>query len=65
MLPQLILAALMACGLWFASRWVSREVARVDSQIDRLQRILGRARGGGIPRLELDRATGHYYPVKL
>jgi hypothetical protein len=65
MLPQLVFFATFIVMVWYAFRWVGQEIARVDGQMRRLQRILNRVRGNRIPRLQLDEATGHYIPVKL
>ncbi|MGB0084028.1 MAG: hypothetical protein WBP94_01450 [Rhodomicrobiaceae bacterium] len=65
MLPQLLLFAAMVAASWFTVRWLREEVARVDRQIDRVQRILDRMRNGRMPRLEFDPATGFYHPVNV
>lgn len=65
MLPHVVFAAMMIGGVWFASRWVREEVARVEGQMRRMHRILEHVRNGRIPRLEADPVTGHYFPVKL
>jgi hypothetical protein len=69
MLPQLTFVAAMIVAFGFASRWVTQEVARVETQMSRLQRLLQRV--GRDPRspqlhlqLQLDEATGIYLPVE-
>ncbi len=64
MLPQLVCLAAIGIGFAFASRWVNREVARVDFQMRRLQRILLAVSRNRIPQLQLDEASGVYLPVK-
>lgn len=68
MLPQLTLVAAMIVAFAFASRWVSQEVARVEDQIGRLQRLLRRAgREPQSPPLQMnlhfDEVTGIYLPA--
>jgi hypothetical protein len=69
MLPQLTFVAALIVAFAFASRWVSQEVARVEAQIGRLQRLLRRrvGREPGMPyrqmQLHLDEATGIYLPI--
>jgi hypothetical protein len=55
----------MCAALAFAARrWMKQEVARVDSEMRRTQRILARARSGQPVKLRLDAETGHYHPVE-
>jgi hypothetical protein len=65
MLPQLVLFAATIGAVWFLSRWVIREIVRVENQIQRLQRILAQAATNRIPHLRLDPATGLYIPAKF
>lgn len=64
MLPQLMIVAGMSAALWVAARWVRQEAARVDSEMRRARTSLHRVRNNRAPRLQLDPATGHYYPVQ-
>jgi hypothetical protein len=68
MLPQLTFVAAMIVALGLASRWVTQEVARVESQISRLQRLLRRVRREPSDshlhlNLQLDEVTGIYLPA--
>jgi hypothetical protein len=65
MLPQfMFFLAAMILALAFASRWVSQEIARVESQIGRLQRLLRRVGRDRVTELQLDETTGIYLPVE-
>jgi hypothetical protein len=67
MLPQLTFVAAMIVAFAFASRWVTQEVARVEAQMNRLQRLFRRVgRDPRIPQLQLqlDDATGIYLPIE-
>jgi hypothetical protein len=59
MLTQLMVLTAMALMSWLAFRWIRQEIARVDRQMARTRRVLGRGR----MRLEFDPATGHWHPV--
>ncbi len=63
MFTQIIILTTMSFALWLASRWVRQEVVRVDSEMRRTQSSLNRIRANRVPRLQLDPATGRYYPV--
>jgi hypothetical protein len=67
MLPQLMfLLAAMVVAFAFASRWLFQEVARVEGQIGRLQRLMQRVgRDPRIPHLhlQLDETSGIYLPI--
>ncbi len=65
MLPQLICFAAVLAATWFAFRWFRQEVARVEGQIQRAERILDWTRNGRRPHLQFDPATGHYHPLSL
>ena len=58
MLPQIIILTAMSIALWLASRWVRREVARVDIEMRRTETSLNRARASRLPRLQLDPRAG-------
>lgn len=65
MLPQLLFLAAIGVAFGFACRWVNQEIARVEGQMSRLQRLLQRVSDEPIPRLQLDKTTGIYLPVKF
>jgi hypothetical protein len=64
MLPQLIIfcAGIVAC--WFGTKWVKKEVNRVDDEMKRAQRMLQRVRNSPLPQLRFDPMTGHYHPAE-
>jgi len=63
MLLQLLLVAASVVALGFASRWAKLEVARVERQMNRLQKILLRVQDEPIKQLRLDQDTGIYLPA--
>lgn len=64
MLVQLVVLIVLSAGMWFALRWINSEFERVDFEMRRAQRLLGRLRTGALPQLQFDPATGHYHPVE-
>jgi hypothetical protein len=61
---QLIVLVSLGTGMWFARRWINSEFERVDVEMRRAQRLLGRLRTSALPQLQFDPATGHYRPVE-
>ncbi|MEW5421805.1 hypothetical protein [Amorphus sp. 3PC139-8] len=57
-MPQLVFLALAAGAAYVGSKWVKREMARIDKRM-RPTRDVGDERG---KRLERDPATGVYRP---
>jgi hypothetical protein len=65
MLPQLFAFAAALAACWFGSRWIRREVNRVDGNMRRTQRmLLERVRSSPAPQFRFNPRTGHYYPVE-
>lgn len=64
MLPQLVVfgAACVAC--WYGTKWLRQEVARVDGEMERAQRMLSRVRNSPVAQLRFDPSTGHYHPAE-
>jgi type IV secretory pathway TrbD component len=59
---QFVVLGMLGVGIWCARCWMKSEVARVDGEMRRAQRILGRLRKGTLPKFHFDPVTGHYYP---
>jgi hypothetical protein len=63
MVPQLVAFGAMAAACWFGTKWLKQEVARVDSDMKRAQRMLRRVRNSPRPQFLFNPRTGHYHPV--
>jgi hypothetical protein len=63
MLPQLVAFGGMAAACWFGAKWLRREVARVDGEMKRAERMLKRVRNSPLPQFQFNPMTGHYHPV--
>lgn len=65
MLLQLVFIAATGTAIWYGSRWVTNEIRRVDTQMERLHKALDMANVSRTPRLQFNPATGVYQPVRL
>lgn len=62
-MPQLIAFGAAGVACFFATRWLTREFARVDTQMTRAQRMLNEARAVPPPVVRFNPRTGLYQPA--
>jgi len=59
-MPQVVVLVLGLCSLYFAYRWVCRDIARVERSLGRMERRACKLMATPVTQLKKDPITGVY-----